>query len=347
MERRPTRLTYTPGSLEDFWGRRRLRPTEHTDVAVFGHPVAVDANHRGVLDAVELAARSYTTAERRAPGYSMQIAVDDRLDGLPHPAGHLPGDIHYAGSGDWLSIGLGPWGRAHVDLVAGEAVLVVAPSLAADEPLLARWVLHTIWLNFLIRAGFGMLHATALHRDGTLACIVGPHNSGKSAAAAILALRGGWQLLADSLVFVDEAGARLRFNAFPAGRLGLRRDVLDRWPSLVPFATPQAIRTEEKYDVDLAAAAPRQVSPEAVVPDRVLLLLIGRHDSAGTVAGPAPLETVAATLVANSLFYDTEAAWSENLRHLDLLLENAEAHRLTAGSDGARFLAVIDGLASP
>jgi hypothetical protein len=347
MDPQPHRPAYDPDSLEDFWGRRSLQPTEHTAVTIFGHPLGVDTNHRGVLDAVELAARSYTTADAREPGYSMQIAVDDRLPADLDPAGHLPGDIHYAGSGDWLSIGLGPWGRAHIDLAAREAVLVVAPSLAADIPLLARWVLHTVWTNFLIRSGYGMLHATALYRSGTLACIVGPHNSGKSATALHLALRGGWQLLSDSLVFLDEAEHRLRFNAFPAGRIGLRRDVLDDWPSLVPFATRQAIRTEEKWDVDLAAAAPQHVRLEAVTPARTLLLLIERHDSAGTPTRPAPPGIAAGTLAANSLFYDTEAAWSGNLRRLDLLLGAAESYRLIVGRDGAQSTAAINRLAAP
>jgi hypothetical protein len=346
MDRPAGRLTYTPTSLEDFWGRRRLQPTERTEVKIFGHSLGVDTNHRGVLDAVALASRSYTTAAASEPRFSMQIAVDETLPSDLDPSGHLPGDIHYSGSRDWLSIGLGPWGRAHVDLSTGEAVLVIAPSLAAEPALLARWVIHTVWTNFLIRSGYGMLHATALHRDGALACIVGPHNSGKSAAALLLALRGDWCLLSDSLVFFDEAGQPFRFNAFPAGRIGVRRDTLDRWPALVPFATPQPIRGEEKYDVDLMAAAPQNVQLEAVGPDRVLLLLIDRRHSAGTTTRPVDPETAGSALVANSLFFDTDEVWSGNLLRLERLVAAAELHRLTAGTDGAQFIAAVDRLAA-
>ncbi len=252
------------GSLEDFWRRRSSTARFHRAVRIFGHALTVDSNQEQVLDAVDVAAKSYSVADPSGRSFRMQIVVDDQWASGVNPSGHLPGSIRYVGSGDWLSMGIGRWGQVHMDLNAGTATAVLSPELAADPPLTARWVIHTIWTNFLIRSGYGMIHATALHRNGTLLCFVAPHNSGKSTTALRLTLQSRFRLLSDSLLFVDGPSDALRFNAFPVGRVSLRADTLAGLPELAPMARAETIRSEAKYDIDLSRFAPERVQVSAV-----------------------------------------------------------------------------------
>lgn len=330
------------GSLEDFWRRRSSTARFHRTVRIFGHALTVDSNHAQVLDAVDIAARSYSVADPSDRSFRMQIVVDDQWASGIDPSGHLPESIKYVGSGDWLSMGIGLWGQVHMDLTAGTATAVLSPELAADPQLTARWVIHTIWTNFLIRSGCGMMHATALHRNGTLLCFVAPHNSGKSTTAVRLTLHGGFRLLSDSLLFVDGPSDALRFNAFPVGRVSLRADTLAGLPELAPMARAETIRSEAKYDIDLSRFAPEKVQETAVLPGRVLLFILARHGEPETALSSAQPDEVRRVLMANSMFYDTGEVWSANLDRLDALLETAEPARLVVGTDTQQMLDVVD-----
>jgi hypothetical protein len=46
----------------------------------------------------------------------------------------------------------------------------------------------------------------------------------------------------------------------------------------------------------------------------------------------------------NSLHYDTQELWEENLRRIDLLLRQARVHRLRIGTSEAEILRSVNGL---
>jgi hypothetical protein len=328
--------------LEDFWARRNSQPRFERKLSLFGHDLWVSSNQEDVLQAVDLASPSYSIAEAQGRSFRMTIVVDTRLDAGSDPSGRLPDDIHYVGAETWLSMGIGSWGRAHIDLAAGDAILILDPRLAADPVVLARWVLHTVWTNFLISSGYGVLHATALYRDGTLLCFVAPHNSGKSTTALRLAFHRNYRLMSDSLLFVDGSPEALRFNAFPVGRVGLRDDSLEELPELTRLARPEVIRSETKYDIDLSQLAPELVQSTAVYPDRIFLYLLERHESPETLLMAASPSHVQEILVANSMFYDSDEAWAPNLAHLDALVRESTSTRLVIGTEVAGLLDVID-----
>jgi hypothetical protein len=329
-------------ALEDFWERLTSRPRFERRLSLFGHDLSVRSNNKDVLRAIDVASSSYSIASEQGRSFRMTIVVDTRLDAGSDPSGRLPDDIHYVGAEAWLSMGIGSWGRAHIDLAAGDAVLILDQRLAADPIVLARWVLHTVWTNFLISSGYGVLHATALFRDGTLLCFVAPHNSGKSTTALRLAFHRGYRLMSDSLLFVDGSPGALRFNAFPVGRVSLRDDSLEELPELARLARPAVIRSETKYDIDLSELAPELVQTTAVYPDRILLYLLERHENPETLPLAADPSHVRRTLVANSMFYDSDEAWAPNLAHLDTLVRESTSARLVIGTEVTGLLDVID-----
>ncbi len=329
-------------ALDDFWRRKSSAPVHHQDSRIFGHQMTVTSNHPGVMEAVDLATRSYSTAAPSGRDFTMRIVVDDQFRAGVDPAGHLPDEILYVGSEDWLAMRVGRWGQAHVDLRAGTSVVILGPDLASKPGLIARWIIDTIWTNFLIRSGYGMLHATALHRDGTLVAFVAPHDSGKSTTALRLALDRGFLLLSDSLLFVDGCPGGLRFNAFPVGRVSLRRGALDAWPHVREHAIEESIRSETKYFVNLAAFAPEHVQRQAVCPNRIFLFLLERHDHPETVQHQVDPKEVTDVLIANSMFYDTDPVWMTNLEWITALSEEAATSRLLIGTDTDRMLDTIE-----
>jgi len=349
------------GGVEDFWGRREAHGRFQRDFHLFGLAFRLRSNVAEVLTAVDLALPLYTQIDSKAdaPQIEIQVAArDGRLAAEPPPP-DLMQRITYTGDGAWLALHLGAWGQVHVDLERGRATAVIAPSLAQRPDLFAQCVLHTLLLNFIIAAGYGMLHASCLERDGHALLLLAPHNTGKSTTALRLAL-AGWRLLTDSMVFVQSKDLpritrintknkeKIRENSgnscrkdegirllgFPVGQIKLRADMAAQFPQLRPYLTPEVVRDETKYRLDLRQVAGVSVWERAVTPSRTTLCLMSRHDAPDTRVTAVTQEQVWAAIMRNSLYFDDTAVWQRNLAQLMSFMEGTAACRLILGAEG-------------
>lgn len=337
------------GELEDSWGRRHGAPTASTRLQLFGRGIQVRANHPSFLEAAESSRTLFSDAAASAP------EVTAWLDGIVHGAGPDPGaapdDLAgralHCGEGSQVWIGLEGWGWARADLETRRASAIVHQRLARHPELLARCLLHTLELNLLIAHGMGLLHAACLVGCEGAVLLLGAHGVGKSTAAMEL-VRAGLSLLTESMVFVDAGPAGVALHGFPVGHIKLRADVARRVlaeePGIEAVLTPEEVRGETKYVLDLARWRPDRVVREALRPARVHLCLVERHGQEGTVLQPLSSQEVAEAVFANSLFYDSPAAWEANNLTLARLLADASCHRLCLGTGSRGMVAAVMGI---
>ncbi len=343
---------------EDFWHRRALEPEFSRTFRVNGCSVEMTSNHAGVLTVADLVAPQYSVAPPRpGAGFRLQIAVHaPTVDPGPPPEDMFP-FIHYAGSGDWFNLHLGAWGSCFADLRTGFGVAILAPTFAARPDLVARHLINTLLTNFLTRNGFAMLHATGLVRNGTplngdrslrlrkasaqtathptrVLLLMAPHNSGKSTTALRLTLSRAFRLLTDSMVYLSETPDGLQLTGFPVGRGKLRRDMLPHFPELAPLLTPEQVRDETKFVLDLHQLDSTLVYDEAIVPDQIDLCLLKRNGQPKTFIQEATLEETWEAIMLNSLHNDTPEVWAENLRLIEPLVNRARLFHLEIGTEG-------------
>jgi hypothetical protein len=261
------------------------------------------------------------------------------VDPGPDPqTGHLPERlaplIRYTGSGDWIHLDLSTWGQCFAELRRGEAAGVLSPALAARPDQVTLVVLNTLLTNFLTRHGYAMLHATALVREDRVLMLMAPHNSGKSTTALRLALAGHFSLLTDSMVYVAGSEAGLQLTGFPVGRGKLRRDMLPAFPELAGRLTPEHVRDETKYILDLRTFNPDLVFEEALNPQQVDWCLLSRTDRTNSTVRPATEAEAWDSIMVNSLHYDERGIWEENLRKIEPLVKMARFWHLELGRNG-------------
>jgi hypothetical protein len=327
--------------LEDFWGRRRHGPKFERLFHVCGRPVVMTANQPRILAAVDFVAPLYSTAEPLdIPPFHIDLVVSDSVSSPENPPDNLVDKIEYVGHGSWAMIDLAGWGYCYIDLDAKRALAVVKPGLAEQPTLLGRYLLNTILTNFIISSGFGMLHATALLRQGHLYLLMAPHNSGKSTTALHLVL-AGYDLVSDSMIYICKEEEKQRIFAFPVGRVKLRPDMLDSFPEMKSFLERERVRGELKYAVNLRAYNPALVHTESFLPDRVTLFLLSRSRKQRTVTISADSDQVWNAVMKNSLFYDGEAVWTHNMAQIESLLQAANCFHLSVGTDRASLLSAV------
>ncbi|MEZ4514344.1 MAG: hypothetical protein R3C62_20910 [Chloroflexota bacterium] len=330
--------------LDDFWFRRQAAPRFGRDFRLMGRAVQVTSNEEGVLTAVDHTLPLYTTAAPTAdPPCTIQLVVQPAIVAPGPVPDELMQRLTYTGDADWLLIQLGQWGQAHVDLTRRRATAVLSPELAQRPDLVSQCLLHTILLNFMIASGLGLLHASCLMQGQKALLLLAPHNTGKSTTALRLAL-ANYALLTDSMVFVDSAGGRVQLLGFPVGKIKLRRDVLAQFPALHPFLAQEVVRQETKYRLDLRHVGVARVQQTAVFPSHTTLCLMTRHEQPETTVWAAQETAVWEAIIQNSLYYDSEAVWTQNLAQLQPLVKQAKAYHLTIGSDEAQLLAALHAL---
>ncbi len=251
--------------------------------------------------------------------------------------------IQYTGFGDWLTMHLGPLGLCQVNLASKRAWIILASELADRPELVSRYLLNTILTNFLIASGYGFLHATGLLKGQKVLLLMAPHNAGKSTMALHLTL-AGYSLLSDSMILIGRQGTTEQLYGFPVGRLKLRSDMIADFPQLEHLLETEPARGEIKYAIDLRNFDPGLVQESVVQPTRVCLCLLSRSDTTKSHLRPAKLHEVMNSVMANSLFYDTEEVWKQNLAFIRLLVEKAHYHHLEVGSAPTRLVTVVDAL---
>ena len=327
--------------LEDFWLRR---DRQHDAVQTFrlcGLPLRVQANEPAVFDAVRRALSAFSAAPAiDAPAFSLQIIVRAASWQPGPPQRDLYPTNLFAGDGEWLMIQMGAWGHAHVDLGQRRATVVLTPELAGEPDIVARGVLHTIFTNLLIGSGFAMLHCTGLRHGDHVVLLMAPHNSGKSTTALRLTLNG-FQLLSDSQIYVSPFHKDVTIMGFPVGRARLRRDMLPHFPQLHDFLQPEAVRGETKFSFDLREFDRALVHETAMKVQTVDLCLLTRGNSAETTLNPATTGQVWDTVIQNSIFYDSKAAWQRNLAAAAPLIDRARPFNLQIGHDAEALVRCV------
>ncbi len=336
-------------TLEDFWGRRKNHPAFERSFTLFGRPARLTGNHATPLLALDDSLPLFSTASttQHAP-LLIQLIVRES----PRPPGPPPENLsaiaRYTGLDSWLSIQLGAWGHCQIDTARGTAIAVLEPSLAARPDLISRHLLNTIFTNFLFGCGFAMLHCTGLIRDGRVVLLMAPHNSGKSTTALRLVL-AGYQLLSDSQIYVSPDSDALELLGFPVGKAKLRKDMVSEFPALHPHLTPEQVRDETKYSLDLRRLEPSWVHANAFRPASVDLCLLTRADSEESRLLPATRLDAMHAAIQNSIFYDTLPGWQRNLALMEKCLNGARFHHLRIGRNAEGIVATVNRLmdASP
>lgn len=320
--------------LEDFWGRRECGPRFHRSLYLFGWPVEVSSNRAESLQAVDVSIPLFSSAPAlEATPLRVHIVARD----MPVDPGPVPDDlftrIQYSGHGNWLSLHLDAWGFAHVALDEGRALVVVAPSLAANAEALSRFVLNTLFLNLLENRGFSLIHATSVVAHDRVLLLVGDHNSGKSTTALRLALRG-YEFVADSMVFLAPHSEALQLLGFPVGRAKVRGDMVQTFADLAPLFERQITRDEVKFGLDLRRVPAVTVRQEAIdAPSVIDLFIVRRHSGGDSKVTPASREEAYEELFHNSAYWHEAAFWRRHQEQLRRLLHSARCRHLALGSN--------------
>jgi hypothetical protein len=330
--------------MEDFWSRRENAPKYEKRIQVFGQPVIFDSNHEKVLEAANLAEQMYSAWDSvDETAWHIHITVHDS-DPQPVPLPERLIDlVHYAGSGDWLSIDLREWGHCFVDMKRGESQAVISSALAEHPRIVCQVLLNTILNNFATRHGFSMLHASALVKEGHILVLQAPHGTGKSTTALRLLLNG-YQLLSDSQIYLAKRGNDLWMGGFPIGRIRLRTDMLPLFPALAAQAQTEPIRNETKHRVDLTRVDPALTRREMIQVQRVEFCLLERWGRLESQLEPVSEAELWNEIMVNSLHYDTQELWKDNLDRIDLLLRNANFHWLRIGTSEDEIIKTVNRL---
>ena len=330
--------------MEDFWSRRANTLKYERTIHVFGQPVVFDSNHERVLESASLAEQMYSAWDsRNESAWRVHLTVHDSEHQPTQPPERLIDRVQYAGADDWLSIDLRDWGHCFVDMERGEAYAVISSSLAEIPQRVCQVLLNTILNNFATRHGFSMLHASALVKDGQILILQAPHGTGKSTTALRLLLNG-YQLISDSQIYLAERDGKLWLGGFPIGRIKLRSDMLPLFPALTAETQPEAVRNETKHRVDLTRVDPTLARRDMIRVPHVEFCLLERWDKPESKIEPLSVEKLWAEIMVNSLHYDTQELWNENLARVDLLLRRANTHRLHIGTSEADILKTVNQL---
>ncbi len=321
--------------LEDFWGRRQNGPHHRRTFQVFGCRIEMTSNDQRVLASADFSAPLYSQAPAQQDAVCRMrwvVREPPQDPGPPplHPADH----IQYTGYDEWINLQFGSWGNCFADLRAGTVTAVLTPQLANQPELIGRGMLNTLINNYLTYNGFAMLHATGLVQKERVLLLMAPHNSGKSTTALRLALSGHFRLLSDSQIYATQTEAGLQLTGFPVGRGKLRQDMLPEFPQLARLLVPEKVRDEIKYVVDLGRLDSNMVCEQAVYPDEVDLYLLKQNGYPETVIRQATLDEAWQAVMMNSLHYDSERAWSDNLSQIEPLIRRARLFHLEIGTNG-------------
>jgi len=330
--------------MEDFWSRREDAPRFERTIHVFGHPVVSVSNQERVLDSATMAERMYSTSDvQSGRGWRVHFTVHDPDPVPAPPPARLIDLLHYAGADEWLSIDLREWGNCFIDMKRGEAYAVLASTLAGKPELVCQVLVNTILTNFITRHGYSMLHASALTKGDDILLLQAPHGTGKSTTALRLLLNG-YKLLSDSMVYIGERDGDLWLGGFPVGRIKLRTDMLPLFPAFAAETEAEPVRNETKHRVDLMRLGAEMTQKEMVRIRRVEFCLLKRWDHPESKIEPLSEEELWPEIMVNSLHYDHEDLWVENLRRIGWLVKSANLHRLHIGTSEDEILKTVNQL---
>ncbi len=317
--------------LEDPWSRRLNQPVFSSQVELFGRQIRLESNGEQVLQALDLSSDLFSHRDEVAEEpFKIQIVVrNPALDPGSVPE-NLFDHITYSGDAGWLNLQFGEWGNCFIDLQAGKAIAVISDSFHNRPDLISRCMLNTIVTNFFIASGFGMLHTSCLLKKNQALMLMAPHGSGKSTTALRLVL-AGYRLLSDSMIFIDQLDGKVQLHGFPVGRIKLRTDMLAHFPQFKSSLQTEVVRGEVKYVVNLGKINPNWIEAKSVSPNYVHLCLLTLNGQEETWIEPLDGFALQTAIMENSLYYDTQAVWVQNLAQIERMLAGARAYRLLVG----------------
>ena len=327
---------------EDFWSRQHNEQRYTTEFAPLGMPAAVSCNDEKILAAVALSADRFSRAHSNKIGSQpcrIRIAVRE-TQATPLPD-DLPSKLVYSGVGSSISISAGEWGHGFADLHTREAIIFIAPELAASSGLVSRYFVDHYLLNFLF-AEWTMLHASAVYNieRKQLLLLIAPHNTGKSTTALRL-LRAGHAFLADGMVLlrITEAG-KFIVGGYPIGEVKIRDDMLAEFPE---YSGPTvSLREQRKTVVNLRAAHPDQLAEELFEPEQIHLVFMERSSEPNSTAAPLELEDTLKRLGQNTLYWDKADRLEGNSVVLEQLAHSAQSRQLIMGTESAALIRTIE-----
>ena len=330
--------------LTDFWDRRQNAPTYARTFTVFGRQVKLTTNEEEVILAADFSQHLFSSAPFVGDkSYNIQINVQT----FPISPGPLPNNlfdhIQYSGHDHWLAMQLGGWGHCQIDLAAGEALAVLSTELGDRPDYISRYLLNTILTNFMISSGLGLLHSTAVYRDGQLLMMMAGHNSGKSTTALHLTL-AGYAFVSDSQIYIEQGSEGLSLYGFPVGRVKLRQDMLPKFPRLESYLQSEPVRRETKFRLDLHLVDPQFVHDNVMRPEKIHLCLLSRNGRDKTELSVADSREALAVAMVNSLYYDASGVWQKNFEQIEQLVQQADCYNLAVGTDVDDIIRVVDRL---
>ncbi len=329
--------------MEDFWSRRFSAPKFQRVIRVFGHAVVFDSNHEKVLESAPLAEEMYSRADfEEQTVWRIHITVPSHRTADPPPQ-RLIDLVRYTGADNWLSIDLLKWGNCFVDMKHGEAFAVLAQSLADKPEQVCQVLINTILTNLITRHGYSMLHASALIKDDNILLLQAPHGTGKSTTALRLLLNG-YKLLSDSMVYICERNGELWMGGFPVGRIKLRTDMLPLFPALAAEAEEEPVRGETKHRVELKRVDAAMAHPQLIRIRRVEYCLLERWNKSESQIESLTEDDLWREIMVNSLHYDTQEMWTENLRRIELMVRYARLHRVRIGTSEEGIIKAVNSL---
>lgn len=257
----------------------------------------------------------------------------------PLPPGLLE-RLVYAGLGDWLTVAAGEWGLGFANLATREANVFLSPALAADGRLVSRYFIDHYLLNFLLTE-WAMLHASCVVKAGQLIMLVAPHNVGKSTTALRL-LRAGYSFLADGMVMLKENDTGWRVGGYPIGEVKLRDDVLALFPEYAGEAVQ--VREHRKTVVNLRQTHPGQLVEAVIQPSAIHVCLVERSVDEASRLTSLTAHDALPSLAANTVFWDEPHRLAHNTATLRQLMQTAQVHRLSIGTDTQSLLSAMESL---
>ena len=109
-------------------------------------------------------------------------------------------------------------------------------------------------------------------------------------------------------------------------------------------AKTEPVRNEIKHRVDLMRVDPASAVRQMVQIRRVEYCLLERWDRPESRIEPLSEEELWPEIMVNSLHYDHDGLWKENLDRIERLLHKSNLHRLHIGTSEAEIIKTVNQL---
>jgi hypothetical protein len=96
--------------------------------------------------------------------------------------------------------------------------------------------------------------------------------------------------------------------------------------------------------LDLHRVDPKLVYDDVIRQEKIHLCLLTRNGRPKTILSPASRSEVMEAAMLNSLYYDGKVGWRKNFEQINALIEQADCHHLSIGTEKDDIIRVVNGL---